>query len=64
MTKFERWIMARIIRKQVRQGHDHAERITEMYKMIREASEKEFNEDNIPTLNSFLTEQFNNSLRK
>jgi hypothetical protein len=64
MTVFERWFMKRIIKREVRQGYDHALRITLLYAMIREASENEFTEDNVPTLNHFLTERFNFSLRK
>lgn len=64
MTVFERWFMKRIIKREVRQGYDHALRITLLYTMIREASENEFTEDNVPTLNHFLTERFNFSLRK
>lgn len=64
MTKFEQWFLRRVIRKEVRQGYDHALRITQLYAMIREAAEQEFTEDNIPTLNDFLTERFNHSLRK
>jgi hypothetical protein len=64
MNKFERWFLNRVFQKQVRQGYKHQENITELYTMIREAAEKEFNEDNVPTLNSFLTECFELSLRK
>lgn len=64
MSKFERWFLNRVFRKQVRQGFDHDKNITELYTMIREAAEQEFYEDNIPTLNHSLTEWFQNSLRK
>lgn len=64
MTKFEQWFLRRVIRKEVRQGYDHALRITLLYTMIREAAEQEFSEDNVPTLNDFLTERFTYSLRK
>lgn len=63
MTRFEKWFMTRIIRKEVRQGFDHRGNITEMYKMIRVEAEHEFNEDNTITLNSFLKEMFEHSLR-
>ena len=64
MTKFEQWFLRRVIRKEVRRGYDHDLRITQLYTAIREAAEQEFTEDNVPTLNDFLTEQFNHSLRK
>jgi len=64
MSPFERWFMKRIIRKQVRQGFDHPQRITDLYTMIRSAAEDEFYEDNVVTLNSCLTEWFERSLRK
>lgn len=63
MTWFQIWIFKRILRQQVRQG-PHKENITELYRYIREAAEKEFYEDNLVTLNSSLTEYFENSLRK
>jgi hypothetical protein len=64
MNKFERWIIKRAIAKEVRQGFSHPDRITALYRMIRVACEREFFEDNVPTLNSSLTEWFNASLRK
>jgi len=63
MTRFERWFLNRVFRKQVRQGYDHPQRITELYTMIRVAAENEFTEDNVPTLNDFLNERFGHSLR-
>ncbi len=64
MTSFERWFLNRVFRKQVRQGYDHPQNITELYTMIRVNAEQEFTEDNIPTLNHSLREWFENSLRK
>ena len=64
MTKFEQWFMTRTINKQVQQGDGHAQRITNLYRMIRVAAEQEFYEDNLATQNSYLTEWFENSLRK
>ena len=63
MTKFETWFLKRIIARAVRQG-DHKNRIVEIFKMIRAACEYEFYEDNTVTLNSNLTEWFEESLRK
>lgn len=56
--------MNRIIRREVRQGYDHAERITDLYRMIRVACENEFYEDNISTQNAYLREWHQASLRK
>lgn len=64
MTDLERYFLERLFRKQVKQGIDHNVRIRELYTMIRLAAEEEFTEDNIDTLNEFLTRQFNNSLRE
>lgn len=64
MTKFEQWIMKRIIRKEVRQGADHPQRITELYRMVRVACENEFYEDNILSQNAYLREWHEDSLRK
>jgi hypothetical protein len=58
MTRFERWFLKRVIREEVRQGYDHDARITGLYRMIREACEKEFTEDNEPTLSDFLSDCF------
>ncbi len=63
MNKIEQWFLRRIIAKECRQG-GHPERITNLYKEIRIACEKEFYEDNVPTLNSSLVEWFDDSLRK
>jgi hypothetical protein len=64
MNKFEEWFLRRVIRKEVRQGFDHAQKITNLYTMIRVAAEQEFTEDNVVTMNSYLTEWFEKSLRK
>lgn len=44
-----------MLKREVRQGFSHQANIIELYKMIREAAEAEFNEDNEATLRSFLT---------
>lgn len=64
MNKFEEWFLKRIIKREVRQDYDHANRITNLYKMIRVSCEEEFYEDNLITLNSNLTEWFEKSLRR
>ena len=51
-----RWLLRRICRKLVVQGPEHAGRIAEYYRIMREAAESEFTEDNHPTLTAFLRE--------
>ena len=62
MNRLETWLLTRIIRREVRQDYNHAEKITNLYRMINNACQEEFTEDNIPTLNHSLTEWFNDSL--
>ena len=63
MTKFQKWVFTAIVRRQVTQGN-HKAQILEMYMLIREACEREFFEDNTPTLDSFLKELFDESNKK
>ena len=58
MNKFEKWFINRILKREVKQSSVHAKNISNLYGMIREVCESEFTEDNDPTLNSFLKEQF------
>lgn len=58
MTRFERWFLKRLLRREVWQGPGHDQRIAGLYGLIREACEKEFFEDNAPTLSAFLAECF------
>lgn len=64
MNRFERWFLRRIIRRQCRQGFDHCEKIVDLYREIRVACEREFYEDNVTTMNSYLKEWHEKSLRK
>ena len=61
MSNFKERFVRNYIEEQVRQG-DHEDRIAALYKMIYDAARKEFNEDNKPTLDAFLTELFQKSL--
>ena len=63
MNWFERWVMLRVIRRQVRQGYDHPQRIAQLYAMINQACRDEFTEDNEPTIRSALRDWFEDSLR-
>jgi len=63
MTKLEKWCLRVIFRRQVTQGFDHGRRITDLYAMIRQAAHEEFTDDNPATLNQYLTELFQRSLK-
>jgi len=63
MTKFEKWFVKRVFAKEVTQGYDHNMRIIHLYRMINKAAKKEFVEDNKPTLDAFLKEQFEKALK-
>jgi len=52
-------VLKNICKRIVKQGPLHQARITAYYKIMREAAEKEFTEDNKPTLDAFLQECFN-----
>jgi hypothetical protein len=58
MSKFELWFLKRVIAKEVRQNFDHAEKVKNLYSLIRRACEDEFYEDNPPTISSFLSDCF------
>ena len=62
MSPLDKWMFRRICRKQVRQGYDHPQRITEMYRMIYDAARDEFREDNDATAREYLTEWFEAAL--
>lgn len=51
-------ILRKLCGKLVVQGHCHKAYITEYYRIMREAAEREFTEDNKPTLDAFLQECF------
>lgn len=57
MRGLRRFLFRRLVAREVRQG-EHAYRITQMYREIRAACEREFPEDNSPTLDAFLRECF------
>jgi hypothetical protein len=64
MNWFELWFLRRIIKRECRQDFDHAEKITNLYREIRVACEREFYEDSVTTMNSYLKEWHEKSLRK
>lgn len=58
MNRFEKWLVTRIIRREVTQGATHLRNITGLYQMVREACADEFYEDNAMTLDATLHECF------
>lgn len=67
MTRFEKWLIKRIIKRSIErdviQGYDHVkENIRNLYGMIQKACRQEFIKDSKPTLDCFLREQFEHSI--
>ena len=56
MNKIQKWILKKICKKIVKQGPDHKDNIIEYYRIMNDASKREFFEDNDPTLQGFLRE--------
>lgn len=56
MTWFERWMLKRIFKRIVIQSHEHKNNIIETFQLMRDACNKQFTEDNTPTMDSFLLE--------
>lgn len=54
MNRINQWLFRRIVAREVLQGFDHGNKITNLYREIRIAVTREFNEDNAPTLGFFL----------
>jgi uridine kinase len=55
LNRFEKWMLRRIARKTVTQGH-HQYKMVDYYKALIYAARKQFTEDNKPTLDAFLNE--------
>jgi hypothetical protein len=51
-------VLKYICRRLVIQGHTHKANITEYYRIMYQAAQNEFTEDNKPTLDDFLRECF------
>jgi hypothetical protein len=56
LDRLVRLLLMWICRKLVKQGSLHRPRIITYYRIMREAAESEFTEDNKPTLDAFLRE--------
>lgn len=64
ITKFQIFLLKYIARKIVIQSHHHKTNIITYYKILNKAAEEEFIEDNKTTLDDFLKECHNLSLKK
>jgi len=56
LDKIELWFFKRHVKNCVTQGFNHHRKIRGMYRIIYEAAQDEFYEDNKVTLDAFLTE--------
>jgi len=64
MTGFDRYVLRLICKKLVVQGSTHESNIVEYYRIMKEVAKQEFTEDNKPTLDSFLAECHQKSLKE
>ena len=58
MTKLELWFFKKIVKNEVKPCGNHCDNIAELYRLIREAIDNEYFEDNAPTLDQFCRENF------
>jgi hypothetical protein len=54
VTRFEKWLLKRIIQRIARQGPDHLNNITGVYRIVQNACQEEFTEDNRFTIDAML----------
>ena len=64
MTSIESWFLNRLLKREVTQGYRHQNNIRNLYRLIYGAAKEEFCEDNNPTLEDFLTEQYEEALKE
>lgn len=62
MNTVERYFVKQLMEREVTQGYDHTKNIRDLFRMICRAAREEFTEDNKPTLDAFLREQFESAL--
>jgi hypothetical protein len=62
--KIKYWWLKRIFAKEVKQSHWHMQKLINLYKLINNAASNEFVEDTKPSLDSFLRECFEKSLKE
>lgn len=58
ISRVEQKVLERIFKHTVKQGFDHKTNIIEIYRLLWDAAHNEFTEDNLPTLDAFMTECF------
>jgi len=56
MNRCEKWKLSKIAKRAVIQSENHTSNIEEYYAILVRAARKEFSEDNLVTLNDFLSE--------
>ncbi len=61
-NKFEKWFLRMLCKRLVIQGRNHETNIIAYYRVINEEAQKQFTEDNLPTLNGFLSDCHDKSL--
>lgn len=62
LSKLELFLLRRLFAREVRQGWAHDKQIRQLFRLVTEAAMDEFTEDNKPTLDAFLREQFEAAL--
>lgn len=64
ITNFQKFILQKIFKKLVRQSWDHENNIVEIFKILREAVDEEFTEDNDITRDYFIADCLNKTQSK
>ena len=64
MNKFYRWILKKICKRLVVQGHNHEENIIQYFVIMNNAAENEFTEDSRSSLCAFIEECHEKSLKR
>ena len=63
LNRFEKWILRGLLMKAVRQSQFHQRNIEYIYNMLYECVSEEFTEDSSITLEHFMSECFQKSLK-
>ncbi len=64
ITTLQKRILTYIVKQIIRQSTQHENNIVEFYSIMTREARKQFNEDNKPTLDGFLTDCFQESLKE
>lgn len=59
LTKFKKFILRAIIKKEVKQSTYHQQTIMDLYQLIEDTCWKEFTEDTLPIMQGFLLKCMN-----